>query len=205
MHLQLRLLKFFYKHLHFILIGVVVFVLTAMVSLYFINLYEIKSNNIRSRIFGLDIYRIPSQSMQPLLGPGDIIIVSNKAYLDTSIKRSEVVVFNRTLKNDPSKIIPFIKRVVGISGDRLRIEKGLVFINGSPFPELYIKSTNRVKSYSLKMSVITIPKDKLFVLGDNRDNSNDSRMFGVISTSDVVGKATNILYSAEGKSGNKIK
>ena len=55
------------------------------------------------------------------------------------------------------------------------------------------------------MPEVIIPEGKLFVLGDNRDNSNDSRMFGVISKTDVVGKATNILYSTEGKSGAEIK
>ena len=182
-----------------------VFALTVMASLYIINPYDVKSKNIRPRIFGMDIYKIPSKSMQPLLNPGDIIVISNKTYLETAINRNEIIVFNRTPNKNPDKTIPFIKRAVALSGDRLKIRKGFVFVNGRPIPESYIKSSNKVKLYSLSMSEITIPEGKLFVLGDNRDNSNDSRMFGVISTSDVVGKATNILYSAKGKSGNKIK
>ncbi len=183
----------------------VVFALSVMASLYFINPYDIKSNNIRPRIFGMDIYKIPSKSMQPLLNPGDIIVISNKAYLETAINRNEIIVFNRTLNKNSNKTIPFIKRVVALSGDRLKIEKGSVFVNGSPIPESYIKNSNKIKPYSLGMAEIRIPEGKLFVLGDNRDNSNDSRMFGVISTSNVVGKATNILYSAKGNLGNKIK
>ena len=183
----------------------VVFALTVMVSLYLINPYDIKSNNIRPRVFGMDIYRIPSKSMQPLLNPGDIIVISNKAYLDTSINRAEIVVFNRTLKKNMDKTTPFIKRVIALPGDRLKIKKGFVFINGKSTVESYIRSSNKVKPYSLGMPEVIIPEGKLFVLGDNRDNSNDSRMFGVISKTDVVGKATNILYSTEGKSGAEIK
>ena len=183
----------------------VVFALTVMFSLYFINPYDIKSNNIRPRIFGMDIYRIPSKSMQPLLNPGDIIVISNKAYLGSTINRKEIIVFNRILNKNSGKATPFIKRVLALSGDRLKIEKGKTFVNGSPIYESYIKNSNKIKPYSLGMIEIIIPEGKLFVLGDNRDNSNDSRMFGVISTSDVVGKATDIIYSAKGKSGNKIK
>jgi len=182
-----------------------VFTLTVMTSLYFTNPYDIKSNNIRPRIFGMDIYRIPSKSMQPLLNPGDIIVISNKAYLEATIKRNEVIVFKRVLNKNSGKSIPFIKRVVALSGDRVKIEKGLIFINGSPISESYIKISNKVKPYSLGMAEIKIPENKLFVLGDNRDNSNDSRMFGVISISDVVGKAIDILYSSKGKLREKIK
>ena len=108
MHLLLRLLKLFFRRIHFILIGMVVFALTVMVSLYLINPYDIKSNNIRPRVFGMDIYRIPSKSMQPLLNPGDIIVISNKAYLDTSINRAEIVVFNRTLKKNMTRHQPYV-------------------------------------------------------------------------------------------------
>ena len=205
MHLLLRLLKLFFRRIHFILIGMVVFALTVMVSLYFINPYDIKSNNIRPRVFGMDIYRIPSKSMQPLLNPGDIIVVSNKIYLEAPMNRNEIIVFNRSLNKNTDKVIPFIKRVVALPGDRLKIEKGLVFVNGRQTTESYIRSSNKVKPYSLGMPEITVPEGKLFVLGDNRDNSNDSRMFGVILKTDVVGKATDILYSAEGKSGTEIK
>ncbi len=153
----------------------------------------------------MDIYRIPSKSMQPLLNPGDIIVISNKTYLETPINRNEIVVFNRTLNKNTDKVIPFIKRVVALPGDLLKIEKGSVFVNGRQATESYIRNSNKVKAYSLGMPEITIPEGKLFVLGDNRDNSNDSRVFGVISTSDVVGKATGILYSATGKLGTDIK
>ncbi len=205
MFVLLRYLKLFLTRFHFILIGMLVFALTAMLSLYFINPYDIKSNNIRPRIFGMDIYRIPSKSMQPLLNPGDIIVISNKAYLKAPISRNEIIVFNRILNKNSGKVISFIKRVVALSGDRLKIEKGSVYVNGKPISESYIKNKNKLKYYSLVMPEITIPEGKIFVLGDNRDNSNDSRMFGTISISDVVGKATDILYSAEGKSGDKIK
>ncbi len=205
MQLLLRLLKLLFRRLHFIVIGIVVFAITAMISLYFINPYNIKSNNIRPRIIGMDIYRIPSKSMQPLLNPGDVIVISNKAYLETAINRNEIIVFNRKPNEKTGKVIPFIKRVVALPGDLLKIHKGFTYVNGKQISESYIKSANKIKQYSLNMTEIQIPKDKLFVLGDNRDNSNDSRMFGVISKSDVVGKATAIIYSANGKSGGEIK
>ncbi|WP_325807768.1 signal peptidase I [Cocleimonas sp. KMM 6892] len=202
MDLLRRFLKLIFQRVHFILIGMLVCALTVVVLLYVINPYDVKSNNIRPRIFGLDIYRIPSRSMQPLLNPGDIIVVSNKAYLEADIKRNEIIVFNKIQNKNSKKTLPFIKRVIAISGDLLKIEKGNTFVNGKKISESYIKDSNRLKPYSTRMSEISIPKGQLFVLGDNRDNSNDSRIFGPISISDVVGKATDILYSAEGVKGN---
>lgn len=205
MNLIMKFLKLSFQRLHFILIGMLVFALTTAVSIYLINPYDIQSNNIRPRVFGMDIYRIPSKSMQPLLNPGDIIVVSNKTYLENPISRNEIVVFNRVLNETSNKSIPFIKRVIAKSDDQVKIDMNIVYVNGTPILEPYVLDSNNVKPYSTKMSEFIIPKGKLFVLGDNRDNSNDSRMFGLIAIEDVVGKATNILYSTNGKSGNKIK
>ena len=65
--------------------------------------------------------------MQPLLNPGDIIVVSNKAYLEAPINRNEIVVFNRTLDKSTDRIIPFIKRVIALPGDLLKNRERLSF------------------------------------------------------------------------------
>jgi len=173
-------------------------------SFYFINPYEVESENIGERFLGGKPYRIPSKSMQDTLVPGDYIIVSRTAYRDQAPQRGDVVVFKGISKKSNKKTV-FIKRVIAIAGDSVRIVRGRLLINDKIVKEPYVHTTNKMTSYSLTMDTRYVPTGKLFLLGDNRDKSNDSRLFGFITVTAVVGKATRLLYGRKARSGNEIK
>lgn len=188
----------------FLLISVLILCAGA-ISIYIINPFGVKSENIRPRLFGFDIYRIPSKSMQPLLYPGDYVSVSNTAYLNELPQRNDVVVFYKpgTKRSDPR--IPYIKRIVAIAGDTVEIINARVIVNDKKIEESYVLDENIKSSYSLKMRMTTIPENHVFVLGDNRDNSSDSRMYGTVLKDDVIAKASSILYGINERSGKEIK
>jgi signal peptidase I len=201
----LQLIKTILKRFNFILIVTLLVTSTVALSIYIINPYEIDSTSVRPLIFGYDMYRIPSKSMQPLLVPGDYILVSHIAYSSKMPERNDVIVFYGNSTASLKRKTPYIKRIVGIQGDRIKINSGVVILNNQPINDPYVKTENKSRDYSRKMSELLVPQGKVFVLGDNRDNSNDSRVYGAISTSAIIGKATSILYGANGRSGNKIK
>jgi len=192
----------------FLLISILILCLAA-VSIYYINPFGVKTENIRPRLFGFDIYRIPSKSMQPLLYPGDYILVSNTAYLETKPNKQDVVVFfkpaKETAKPEIQLTIPYIKRVLALAGETVEIKKGELLINNEIVKEEYVLKKNIKTSYSQKMPQITIPENHVFLLGDNRDNSSDSRIYGSIVETDILAKATSILYGINHRSGVQIK
>ena len=103
------------------------------------------------------------------------------------------------------KKIPYVKRILALENDSIKVEKGRVIVNNKELKEPYVKRDNQVTPYSLIMQEVTVPSGKVFVLGDNRDNSSDSRKFGFIDVNNIIGKATHFLYGKNGRSGNKIK
>lgn len=193
------------KRISLFLITVIFIISAAVVSVYYINPYDLKTDNIRPRVFGLDIYQIPSKSMQPLLFPGDYITVSNLAYVENSPKIKDVVVFYQSKKNGSQSKIQYIKRVIAIAGDRIQLQNGKLFVNKKLVNESYVSVSNNKTPYSLKMKLTTVPQNHVFVMGDNRDNSSDSRMFGTIPEEEIIAKASNILYGINNRSGTEIK
>ncbi len=193
------------KRISLFLITVIFIISAAVVSVYYINPYDLKTDNIRPRVFGLDIYQIPSKSMQPLLFPGDYITVSNLAYAENPPKREDVVVFYQSKQNGSQSKIQYIKRVIAIAGDRIQLQNGKLFVNKKLVNESYVSVSNNKTPYSLKMKLTTVRQNHVFVMGDNRDNSSDSRMFGTIPEEEIIAKASNILYGINNRSGTEIK
>jgi signal peptidase I len=160
------------------------------------------------RTFVVQAFKIPSGSMQPTLLVGDHILVNKFIYgvkipfLDktaipvTAPKRGEVVVFK--FPEDPKK--DFIKRVIGIEGDVIEIRNKKVFLNNQPMEDEYgtymdphiIPGTARPRD---NFGPITVPSNSLFVMGDNRDHSYDSRFWKFVDLSKVKGKAFIIYWS----------
>ena len=193
------------KHITLFLIAIIFIISAGVVSIYYINPFGLKTDNIRPRVFGFDIYQIPSKSMQPLLFPGDYITVSNLAYAENSPLRKDVIVFYRSKKNDSQSKIQYIKRVVAIAGDRIQLQNGKLFLNKKLVNENYVLPSNNKTPYALKMKLITVPQNQVFVMGDNRDNSADSRIFGSVAEEEIIAKASSILYGVNNRSGNEIK
>ncbi|MGB5217079.1 MAG: signal peptidase I [Smithella sp.] len=160
------------------------------------------------RTFIICAYKIPSRSMVPTLLVGDHILVSKFIYgvkiplLRRTIipvsepKRGEIVVF--IYPNDRSK--DFIKRVIGVAGDKIEIKNKKIFINDQPFQDAYgIFSDSLILPKSMQprdnFGPVTVPEKSIFVMGDNRDESLDSRFWGFVNLKDVEGKAFIIYWS----------
>jgi signal peptidase I len=160
------------------------------------------------RTFVVQAFKIPSGSMKDTLLIGDHILVNkfaygiNVPYLDKTLlamdkpDRGDIVVFRFPL--DPEK--DFIKRVVGVAGDEILIRDKTVFVNGNRQTGNYIRFMDP-HIYSGRENTrdnfgpVTVPPDSLFVMGDNRDNSHDSRFWGFVSLKELKGKAFIIYMS----------
>ncbi len=126
--------------------------------------------------------KVEGTSMLPGLADEERIFVNKFVYHLESVSRGDVVVFRYPL--EPSK--SFIKRVIAVSGDRVRIESGLVYVNDTPLSEPYLPAQYRDDR---SMPEMTVPARTYFVLGDHRNHSEDSRAFGPGAEEFVSGKA----------------
>lgn len=141
--------------------------------------------------FVVQAFYIPSGSMEPTLQIDDRILVSKFSYRLGRIARGDVIVFHYPL--NPGK--DFVKRVVALSGERVELKDGVVLINNQPITELYptaLAAGDRACTTSYGPQ--TVPQGQLFVLGDNRCNSEDSRFFGFVPVGNVVGKALLVYW-----------
>jgi len=160
------------------------------------------------RAFIIQAFKIPSGSMESTLLIGDHILVNKFIYGITipfthkkffqwkQPQREDVIVFVYPV--DESK--DFIKRVIGIGGDRIEIKEKKIFINGQLYndPHAHYQESNPSSSYIQSrdnLGPIMVPKNTLFVMGDNRNRSYDSRFWGFVSLDRVKGKAFIIYWS----------
>jgi signal peptidase I len=160
------------------------------------------------RTFVVQAYKIPSGSMKPTLQIGDHILVSKFTYgvkvpfvRSTLIpigepKRGDIVVF--IYPEDRSK--DFIKRVIAVGGDTVEIKNKNIILNGKPYKDsvgVYVDDFIIPGAMQPRdnMGPVKVPKGSLFVMGDNRDQSHDSRFWGFVELKDVMGKAFIIYWS----------
>lgn len=160
------------------------------------------------RTFVVQAFKIPSGSMLPTLQIGDHLLVSKFIYgvkIPVSgktllpikdPKRNDVIVF----KYPKDRSVDYIKRVIGVPGDTIEIKNKQVYINSQPIedPHAHFSSKSIIKgsiSPRDNMSPIVVPAEKVFVMGDNRDNSHDSRFWGFVDQKDILGKAFIIYWS----------
>jgi len=133
-------------------------------------------------IFLYQPVKVEGTSMMPSLDDQERIFVNKFVYRIEPIERGDIIVFH--YPRDPSK--SFIKRVIALAGDRVRIEAGQVFVNDQALDEEYVPHAFvDERSYP----EILVPADSYFVLGDHRTMSNDSRDFGPVAASYIYGKA----------------
>ncbi|MCS6908759.1 MAG: signal peptidase I [Anaerolineales bacterium] len=124
--------------------------------------------------------RVESISMLPTLESGNYVIVNKLAYRFGKPSRGDIVVFR--YPPDPKRE-PYIKRVIGLPGDVVRVSGGVVYVNEQPLSEPYISAPPDYEG------IWTVPEDSLFVLGDNRNRSSDSHSWGMVPLKNVIGKA----------------
>ncbi len=160
------------------------------------------------RTFVVQAFKIPSGSMIPTLLIGDHILV-NKFIYGTKIPFSDkrILIFRKPQRGDiivfkypenPKK--DFIKRVIAVEGDVIEERNKIIYINGTPIKEPYAYHHDRyIKSREFdprdNFGPIVVPRGKVFVMGDNRDQSYDSRYWGFVDLKEVKGKAFIIYWS----------
>ncbi len=153
------------------------------------------SAGLGSAFFVKDIfqaYKIPTSSMSPTLNPGDQLMVRKGVFLKEDPFRGDVVVFPAPENRERT----YIKRVIGLPGDTVEMKDGALWINGKALLEKEGKEINGEAEYSISakkpvpdFGPVTVPDYSVFVLGDNRSNSHDSRSFGPIAINSISGKA----------------
>ncbi len=140
------------------------------------------------RLFLFCPYVVSSHSMTDTLLPGDMVLMNKVVYAFDSPRRGDVICFASPAGGGRD----FFGRVIGLGGETLEIKEGLVFINGSPKPlyESYIGRLHRED-----FGPVMIPDGHLFVMGDNRRDARDSRIWGSLDEGLVRGRAVGIIFS----------
>lgn len=126
--------------------------------------------------------RVENISMQPTLQPGEFLVVNKWAYRFSDFQRGDVIVFHFSPQED------YIKRIIGIPGDRVEVAGGIVRVNGTALEEPYIAAP------PVYTGAWNVPEDMLFVLGDNRNQSSDSHKWGFVASDRIVGKALVVYW-----------
>ncbi len=129
------------------------------------------------------ITKVVGNSMYPTLKDEEIMIINKLKYRIGKINRGEII----SLKYADTKYL--IKRIIGLPGEMVEIKNSQVLINGEKLNEEYLKKELEYDDFSLTdIGVTKIPEDMYFVLGDNRENSLDSREIGLVKKEDIIGK-----------------
>lgn len=131
--------------------------------------------------------KVEGTSMMPTLDDQERIFINKFVYHFESIDRGDTVVF--WYPGDPTK--SYIKRVIGVPGDRVEVDEGTVIINGHSLEESYVPPEFRDTT---SMTARTVPPEEYFVLGDHRSSSNDSRAWGMVPRRYIYGKAVFIYW-----------
>ena len=143
----------------------------------------------------LKAYTIPSGAMHPTLLTRDYILTDKSAYRSEEPRRGDIVVF----KYPHDERRDFIKRVIGLPGEEVSIRGRTVYINGKPLDEPYAIYTRSAVRSGVGYGPTVVPPESYFVLGDNRDNSQDSRYWGFVRREKIRGKAVLIYWSWDGE------
>ncbi|RDW17988.1 signal peptidase I [Oceanobacillus chungangensis] len=139
---------------------------------------------LRTFIFATSI--VEGESMEPTLEDGERVILNKLVYLINDPDRGDIVIIQRPYKN-------YVKRVIGLPGEKIEIIAGELLIDGKPYDQDFI--TDEVIKHTGNFGPITVPEESYFVLGDNRAISKDSRNgLGFIDEEEIIGKSEIIIY-----------
>jgi signal peptidase I len=138
-------------------------------------------------------YRVQQQSMEVTLLPDQYVLVDKLTPRWAPYSRGDIIVFDPPETWSSGGGVPFIKRIIGIEGDRVELRDGKVYVNGVALDEPYVNKDNGIPQTTDPqaggLSEWLVPAGELLVMGDNRQNSADSRSFGPIEVSHVIGRA----------------
>lgn len=145
------------------------------------------------RNFVVQSFQIPSGSMHPTLIEGDRVLVNRLSYRLHDINRGDVIVFARPEASPagPGEPEDLIKRVVALPGETIEARDGQVYVDDAPLEEPYLEPGTITTDLE---EPVTVPEGEVFVMGDNRSNSSDSRFIGTIPVDSVVGRAFAVIW-----------
>lgn len=153
------------------------------------------------RMYVLQQYYISGPSMESTLFENDRVLVNKLSYRLHDIRHGDVIVFDRVTSNGANVAHDdLIKRVIGLSGDKVEIKSCVVYVNGAALKEPYLDKGNlsqvilEDRCRQPNMASVAVTAGQIFVMGDNRPESFDSRSFGTISESLVVGRAFIVVW-----------
>ncbi len=133
-------------------------------------------------------YRVEGHSMMPTLHDGEYLIVNKASYVFDEPERGDIIVLHVAVDQNRD----YIKRVIGVPGDHVEVRGSTVFVNGAELDEPYLNGRAAYRSSSW-----VVPEGHYFVMGDNRNHSNDSRALSFLPRGDIVGKAWLIYWGVE--------
>ena len=151
----------------------------AILAIYAWNPTGARSWDPRGRLFGVIPYRMPADSMAPTITNGSVITACTGAYLHAKPVVGDIVAFV-----SPRDGLANVKRIVAVGGDKIEFRGDHILLNGVRQTERFIQAAND----SPGMDAITVPQGSIFVAGDNRPHSFDSRYFGPVQTLSIIGK-----------------
>ena len=138
------------------------------------------------RIYLITPIQVNGRSMESTLYNGDIMMLNIAGYHTSGLKRFDIVVINYQDEH-------IIKRVIGLPGEKIEYKDNKLYVNGKLTSDFIKADTSDFSTYDLTENGV-IPDGKYFVLGDNRTNSTDSRIIGLIDKADIMGKTNLILF-----------
>jgi len=173
-----------------VMVGVLI---TAAVAMYFLNPLRTATGNPFGRVLGYMPYRMPSLDMEPTIHEGDMFVASAWPLTTREPRAGEIIVF----RYPPRPEITYVKRVVATGGSTIEMRAGVVSVDGKALREPYVAPETIVAPEyrgvfvsppgMFEVSPLRVPEGHFFVLGDNRGNSEDSRVWGFVPRELVIG------------------
>lgn len=131
--------------------------------------------------------QVVGTSMEPTLNPGDHRLLNRLVYYCRKPHKGEVVVFQ-----DPADSELSVKRIIGVPGDSITLRDGKIYVNSRPLKENYlVKGTRTFSRHTLGEECVVVPEDSFYLLGDNRERSADSRIYGPVPRENILGMLAN--------------
>lgn len=156
----------------------------ALVAVYLVNPFGARSLDPRQRIFGHGPYGIASSSMAPTLVEGQVVLVRAGHFSRHAPRRGDVAALHVPEYDGQT----WVQRVIGLPGETISIRDGIVHVDGRAIAEPYVSPEHRVSERARTMAPVKVPPGQYFMMGDNRDNSLDSRWLPLTRREDLVGK-----------------